>query len=123
MRFGRKVEEKGAEKMNSMGSRYNETFLANRLTLTYAVKRSHLPKVKNQEGDIYYLFDDAAENGVHLEWLEKDVKKFDCLWKAGCTLKELVTKLNRNDTEITLLAVDRAIKGMIDSRKGGLFGG
>lgn len=120
MRLGMKVEAKGVK---IMGRRYNEAFLASRLTLSYAVKRAHLPKIKNQKGKIYYLFDDAAENGVHLEWLEEDVKRFDRLWKEGCTLKDLVKMLGRSDTEISLLTLDRAIKGEIDPRKGGLFGG
>jgi hypothetical protein len=93
------------------------------LHLHYMVKRSHLPKIKGRQGKVYYAFDNMEHFDVFLEWIEEDVELFDRLWDEGKTLDELSEALGRNTTEVTLLAADRAIKGKIEGRKGGIFGG
>jgi hypothetical protein len=60
---------------------------------------------------------------VDFLWDERHVLRCDSLWKKGCSIDEISKILKRNKIDIALLILDRAKKGLIDSRRGGLFGG
>lgn len=66
---------------------------------------------------IYIALDD-----MNLDWMPADVKLFDQLWKEGVPVKEIARKLKRPAKEVVILLYDRASKGKVKPRKGGLEG-
>lgn len=70
---------------------------------------------------MYYLFDDEriALNPI---FKQRELDKFYAMWEDGSSLSTIARKLNRSNLEITLLIVDRAEAGMIESRDTGIYG-
>jgi hypothetical protein len=68
----------------------------------------------------YYAFQDSRY--VEFLWDERDTPKFELLWNAGYSLEEISLKLKRNKLDVALLVLDRARKGFIECREGGLEG-
>lgn len=63
----------------------------------------------------------AAED-MDLVWSLSDVRKFDAAWRDDVPLAEIANMLGRDTDEVAILAIDRARRGRIQPRKGGLFG-
>lgn len=63
-----------------------------------------------------------AHEHAGLDWDPKEVIKFDRLWNQGASYKEMARTLKRPQMDVTLLILDRAEKGYIKQRYGGIFG-
>lgn len=65
-----------------------------------------------------------ALEGADLDfyWNEADVLKFDRMWKKGVNILDIARFFGRDPDEIVLLGIDRARKGFIGKRKGGIVG-
>lgn len=70
---------------------------------------------------MYYLFDDEriALNPI---FKQRELDKFYAMWEDGASLSTIARELGRRNLEITLLIVDRAEAGMIESRDTGIYG-
>lgn len=69
----------------------------------------------------YILFDDDKLN-INLDFTVRQVTIFDEMWKEGCSVSEIASKLQRKKVEIELLAEDRFLRQMINVRKGAMTG-
>jgi fructose-1,6-bisphosphatase/sedoheptulose 1,7-bisphosphatase-like protein len=54
-------------------------------------------------------------------WSEKDVSRFDFFWNNGLGIEKIAKRLKRDIDEVVILIMDRARKGYIKPRKGGLM--
>jgi hypothetical protein len=63
-----------------------------------------------------------AHEDSNLDWKPKELEKFETLWNAGVSIQNIAKKLKRTQMEIGLIILDRADKGFIKKRKGGLYG-
>jgi hypothetical protein len=52
----------------------------------------------------------------------KEVEEIDFLWSEGRSIVDISKYYKRNQNEVFVLLLDRAIKGRIDGRSGGIFG-
>jgi hypothetical protein len=59
---------------------------------------------------------------LNFVWDERSVPKIDEMWKEGHSIIWIGDAFDVDVDELTLLIFDRARKGYIDSRPGGIFG-
>jgi hypothetical protein len=85
-----------------------------------SVYAARIQKFLKQNPKNYYAYQDSRY--VDFLWDERDIPKFEFLWNAGHSLEELSLKLKRNKVDVALLVLDRARKGFIECREGGLEG-
>ena len=50
-------------------------------------------------------------------WDERDVAKFQDMWREGLGLKEIAEAFKRDPDEVGMLVMDQARKGLIKPRK------
>jgi hypothetical protein len=77
----------------------------------------HYMKRKSQK--VYMALED---DDLNFYWDEKEVELFDKLWKRRTNIMDIADALKRDPDEVMLLAIDRARKGFINKRKGGIVG-
>lgn len=65
------------------------------------------------------LFDLDIEWG----WSEEEIQVVIDRWEGGQSIKETAKEIDRDVREVFLLCVDLAFRGLIEKRKGGVFGG
>jgi uracil phosphoribosyltransferase len=65
------------------------------------------------------LFDDEE---LEWEWEEKLVLKVDQMWAEGHSVYRIAEELKKHPDEVLILLIDRARKGYINKRPGGVFG-
>ncbi|SET00980.1 hypothetical protein SAMN05421676_102334 [Salinibacillus kushneri] len=63
-----------------------------------------------------------AHDERSLDWKPAELNEFEELWNSGEPLHDIAKKLNRPQIEIALIILDRADKGHINPREGGVFG-
>jgi hypothetical protein len=68
---------------------------------------------------IYMALDD---DNLNFFWDEKEVLMFDELWNNRTNIMDIADILQRCPDEVMILAIDRARKGYIGKRKGGIVG-
>ena len=75
--------------------------------------------MKKESQSIY-----TALEGEDLDfyWEEADVLKFDQMWRSRVNLLDIARYFGRDPDEVVVLAIDRARKGFIGKRKGGIVG-
>ena len=67
-------------------------------------------------------------------WTQSEVEQAIRMWEQGASIKEMVYKLRKpvealqdhyseREVEVVVLIMDLALKGLIKSREGGVFGG
>lgn len=59
---------------------------------------------------------------LNFDWLETEIVRFEEMWRAGVSVKQIAKVLQRDPDEVVILAMDRARKGKIAPRKCGLQG-
>jgi hypothetical protein len=65
----------------------------------------------------------ALENDdLNFFWDRWEVELFDKLWKRKTNIMDIADALKRDPDEVMILAIDRARKGFIGKRKGGIVG-
>jgi hypothetical protein len=69
--------------------------------------------------NLYMALDDEDLN---FYWDEAEVELFDKLWKRRTNILDIADTFKRDPDEVMLLAIDRARKGFIKKRKGGIVG-
>ncbi|MGD6898628.1 hypothetical protein [Bacillus infantis] len=65
---------------------------------------------------IYTTFEEVEETDWH--WAEREIRKFDELWKADMPLREMAKELRRSELAVMLAAFDRLARGKIKPREG-----
>lgn len=55
-------------------------------------------------------------------WDEKDIKQIDQLWRDGYSIWDIAEQFDRDPDELLILLIDRAKRGRIKPRKGGVLG-
>ncbi|MDP5277198.1 helix-turn-helix domain containing protein [Chengkuizengella axinellae] len=55
-------------------------------------------------------------------WEEKEVMKFEQMWKEGLCITDIATALDRHPNDVVVLVIDRRKKQKIQPRDGGLLG-
>lgn len=55
-------------------------------------------------------------------WSREEVKEIDKMWNEGIEVRSIANKVQRDPDELLILIIDRARKGHITRRTGGLFG-
>jgi hypothetical protein len=75
--------------------------------------------MKKRSQALYMALDD---DDINFFWDEKEVMRFDELWKNGTNILDIAEFFNRDPDEVVVLAIDRARKGFIGKRKGGIVG-
>lgn len=55
-------------------------------------------------------------------WDEKDVKVIERMWSSGVSIYDISRSFNRDPDEVVILIIDRARRGSIKPRKGGVLG-
>jgi hypothetical protein len=68
----------------------------------------------------YIPFYDDEE--LEWEWEEKLVFKVDQMWANGNSAEWIAKELKKDPDEVLILLIDRARKGYINKRPGGVFG-
>ena len=58
---------------------------------------------------------------LNMDWEQKDVEKFDFLWKSDLSMKEIAKRLKKSHDEVAVIILDRARKGKIKPRKNGIW--
>jgi hypothetical protein len=69
-----------------------------------------------QRAKIYTTFEEVEETDWH--WAEREIKRFDELWKADMPLREMAKELRRSELAVMLAAFDRLARGKIKPREG-----
>lgn len=72
-----------------------------------------------------YVALDEDENDrevVNFFWESQDVRMFDLLWQDGDSLWDIADQFGRPFADVVVLFLDRALKGYLDSRVGGVMG-
>lgn len=77
----------------------------------------HYMKRKSQK--VYVALED---DDINFNWDEKEVELFDKLWKRRTNIMDIADALKRDPDEVMILAIDRARKGFVGKRKGGIVG-
>jgi hypothetical protein len=75
--------------------------------------------MKKKSQAIYMALDD---DNLNFFWDEKEVLMFDELWKSDTNIIDIAEFFDRDPDEVVILAIDRARKGFIGKRKGGIVG-
>lgn len=75
--------------------------------------------MKRKSSAIYMALEDENLNYF---WDEKEVLMFDQLWNNGTNIIDISEFFDRDPDEVVILAIDRARKGFIGKRKGGIVG-
>jgi hypothetical protein len=75
--------------------------------------------MKKRSQALYMALDD---DDINFFWDEKEVMAFDELWKNGTNILDIAEFFNRDPDEVMILGIDRARKGFIGKRKGGIVG-
>jgi hypothetical protein len=83
--------------------------------INYDLEKVH---IKYKPGETYNALDDLD---IEFRWTQKQVEEFDRMWGEGCSLHSIAHHFNRTCLETSLLLVDRAEKGYVESRKQGIF--
>ncbi|MBD7967726.1 helix-turn-helix domain-containing protein [Paenibacillus gallinarum] len=55
-------------------------------------------------------------------WNEKEIKQVEIMWNKGVEVHSIATEMKRDPDEVVILIIDRAKKGCIGNRPGGLIG-
>lgn len=71
---------------------------------------------KHRRNQIYVALEDIED--AEFIWSEKQVANFEILWNMDMPLSEIAKQLDCTETSVFLLALDRALKGSIERRKG-----
>lgn len=66
------------------------------------------------------LLEDSAIKWI---WSESELIRFRDMWNEGVKIHDIAKEFRVNKKTIALLVMDQADEGMIEQRKGGLFGG
>lgn len=56
-------------------------------------------------------------------WDEWDIYRVDEMWMDGFPITSIAEEMDRDPDEVLVLIIDRARKGQITARKGGILGG
>ena len=64
-----------------------------------------------------------AGEGLDFSWYQWQVEALIEDWEAGLPLEDIADRLNRDQREVIILAIDLAHHGRIKPRKGGIMGG
>jgi hypothetical protein len=72
---------------------------------------------RHQRRMVYVALED-----MNFIWDARDVEQFDHMWREGLSLIDIARALDRDPDEVALLVMDRARKGRVQSRRGGIFG-
>ena len=56
------------------------------------------------------------------DWEMDEVKVVEKMWKEGKSISDIAKVVKRNTNEVAVLIMDRAAKGKIKKRPGGVFG-
>jgi hypothetical protein len=75
--------------------------------------------MKKKSQSIYMALE---EEDLDFFWDEKEVLEFDRLWESRMNILDIAAHFDRDPDEVMLLAIDRARKGFIAKRKGGIVG-
>jgi hypothetical protein len=75
--------------------------------------------MKKKSRNIYMALED---DNMNFYWDEKEVLLFDKIWKRGTNIMDIADTFRRDPDEVMILAIDRARKGFIGKRKGGIVG-
>lgn len=93
-----------------MATEKQETLTITHMETNYMRKRSQA---------LYMALED---DNLNFYWDEKEVLLFDKLWKRGTNIMDIADTFRRDPDEVMILAIDRARKGFIRKRKGGIVG-
>jgi len=74
-------------------------------------------ELKHRRQNIYVACED-----LDFVWDERDVIQVDRMWEEGFSIDDIAKAFDRDTDEIALLVIDRARKGYIQPRKGGIRG-
>ncbi|WP_308637696.1 helix-turn-helix domain-containing protein [Paenibacillus silvisoli] len=59
---------------------------------------------------------------MDFSWDEKEIFRFESLWRQGMAVFQIAKELRRDPDEVALLIIDRSRKKAIAPRKGGIWG-
>ncbi len=82
-----------------------------------AIGRIEAGYLKREFGQLHI----ACEE-MDFTWSLRQVRSFREMWNEGNSIHEMAAYFRRAEEEIALLILDQASRGMIEPRKGGLFG-
>lgn len=78
------------------------------------IKRLHL---KNARNEVHVAMEDS-----NFLWSAQEVRDFRYLWREGRPITDIADYFKRTQEEVTVLAMDQALREFIKPRKGGIFG-
>jgi hypothetical protein len=70
--------------------------------------------LRNQRRNIYTALEEVED--IDFFWSRDEINEFDFWWKKDKPLTEIAEELERSETAIFLLALDRLAKGKINPR-------
>lgn len=82
-----------------------------------SVQRKQLQKLRPKEL-LHIVLDD-----FDFSWTKKETDKFMELYRADAPIWEMARKLKREQVEVALLIMDFELRGRIEPRVGGVYGG
>lgn len=65
---------------------------------------------------VYLALEDLPD--VEFMWNETEIKHFEKLWNMDVPLVDIAIQMDKSDTSIFLLVMDRCLKGLIKPRNG-----
>lgn len=71
--------------------------------------------LRNTRNMIYIALEKVQDTDFF--WGQREVRKFDRLWKEKTPLVEIAKGMHRSEISVFLLAFDRIARGLIDPRK------
>jgi hypothetical protein len=72
--------------------------------------------LRNQRRNIYTALEEVED--IDFFWSRTEIHEFDFWWKQDKPLTEIAEEMERTETAVLLLALDRVMKGKIKPRNG-----
>ncbi|MGF6951893.1 phenylpyruvate tautomerase PptA (4-oxalocrotonate tautomerase family) [Neobacillus sp. B4I6] len=72
--------------------------------------------LRNQRRSIYIALEEVED--ADFFWGRTEIKEFDFWWKKDTPLTKIAYEMERTETAVLLLALDRVMKGKIKPRDG-----
>lgn len=88
--------------------------LRHQLLVDRAIEKKYMTKKRSHT---YICCED-----LDFVWDEREVVQVEKMWASGLSLFDIARAFDRAPDEVALLIMDRARKGKIKQRKGGVFG-
>ena len=71
----------------------------------------------------YYLFAAEGEKEIRLDYPRRTINNFIEKWNEGKSISEICFDLKINQAEFILITVDLSVKGKVQQRTKGIYGG